>query len=1040
MELGISPFSLDHNGVEITAKTMVLNNCTAMKKYVSIFALAAAAVATLVSCSKEIDKQDVIDNGVKMKTITVQTSIAETKTTLDANHENIVWSENDKISIFNDDDNTNTEVAYVAGGNIEVQVPTATTEIYAHYPYYSGNESGPGSVSIYISNDQTQANPGVLNGHNYPMVAKGTVSADNKALISLYPVAAALALNIYHTGLSGEESVKSVTVTPTNTKFIGRQTTDITGDGIQYTLTESSDPIKVTLTNALALSSTKPTDKQTFAGQIYVCLAKQSYSGVKFEIETDKGIYTITSNSTAFDLVNNDFVPVNINLNSVNASFVSFDTAVDPTAYSWTLVKDALSVGDKVVIAAADYAVALSTDQRSNNRGQVGITKSGNAMTANADVQVFEVVAGSKANTVAFKCLNGDQIRKYIAAASSSNNYMHSNGEVNDNASWSVSIDSSSGAASVVAQGSYSRNVLQYNSGSSLFACYGSASQGGVVFYRPSLPPAGISFPQASYSVDLGDPFTAPTLNNPNSVNVTYSSSDTDVATVDASSGAVTIVAAGTTTITASFAGNSTFSATEASYELSVVDPNKVYYVKVTEAPTDWSGQYLILSGNVAFTGEISTTSTKYGLYDAVTVVNNKVESSASVDDYAVTVAKVGDNYSIKTKNNGFLVWTSGNSLNTTANQDSDNSLWSLAYSNGNVSVSNVKTNTRTLRYNSSSGQERFACYESGQNAVQLYKYTDGKTDAGVSVNYSGSITYAPDATVHLNVTNPNSVDLSFTSSSESVATVNNSGVVTIKGAGEATITASWEDKKVGEITYRGGSCEYNLSIAKATPVIAAFADSEVELAVGSSITKTTTIDPTSLSIVYTTSDNTVASIDASIGAVTGLKNGTVTISATFAGNENYNAAESKTYSLKVGTGGSSHGAVTINAAALTNGVLSDQGFTLTCAKNNGSNAPTYNTSAGDIRIYAKGSITIDGGTKTITSIVFNISTQGMKRLAPITASVGTVATQAKGDDTVSWSGSSSSVTFTVGDNATYGSDGSSKAGQLCFDSVTITY
>lgn len=320
-------------------KITVLNNLCAMRKFVSIFSFAAIAAATLVSCSKEIDNPEVIDSGVKMKTITVKTAI-KTKTTLDADHENIVWSAGDKISIFNNADKTNLQEEYAAGGDIIIEVPEATTEIYAHYPYYKGNTEGPKSVSVYINNKQTQTNPGKLDGYYYPMVAKGTVSADNKALISLYPVAGALALNIYHTGLSGEESVKSVKVTPSssNTGFIGSQTANITGDNIQYTSAEKSDPITVTLTNPLALGNTKPANKQTFAGQIYVCLAKQSYSEVTFEITTDKATYTITSNSTPFDLKNNDFVPVNINLakaKSVKEIYsTEFNYAISGTSYT----------------------------------------------------------------------------------------------------------------------------------------------------------------------------------------------------------------------------------------------------------------------------------------------------------------------------------------------------------------------------------------------------------------------------------------------------------------------------------------------------------------------------------------------------------------------------------------------------------------------------------------------------------------------------------------------------------------------------------
>ena len=67
----------------------------------------------------------------------------------------------------------------------------------------------------------------------------------------------------------------------------------------------------------------------------------------------------------------------------------------------------------------------------------------------------------------------------------------------------------------------------------------------------------------------MGQPFTAPTLNNPNSLAVTYSSSKETVATISAE-GVVTIVGEGETTIKATFAGNDTYEAAEASYTLTV--------------------------------------------------------------------------------------------------------------------------------------------------------------------------------------------------------------------------------------------------------------------------------------------------------------------------------------------------------------------------------------------------------------------------------------------------------------------------------------
>ena len=117
---------------------------------------------------------------------------------------------------------------------------------------------------------------------------------------------------------------------------------------------------------------------------------------------------------------------------------------------------------------------------------------------------------------------------------------------------------------------------------------------------------------------------------------------------------------------------------------------------------------------------------------------------------------------------------------------------------------------------------------------------------------------------------------------------------------------------------------------------------------------------------------------------------------------------------------------------------IDKSGFTLSANKNSGSNAPTWNSTGNDVRVYATGDITL-ASTNPMTSIVFNLSAQGLKRLAPITASVGTIATQAIGDKTVTWTGNATSVTFTIGDKADYGSDGSSKAGQLCFSTIGVT-
>ena len=134
----------------------------------------------------------------------------------------------------------------------------------------------------------------------------------------------------------------------------------------------------------------------------------------------------------------------------------------------------------------------------------------------------------------------------------------------------------------------------------------------------------------------------------------------------------------------------------------------------------------------------------------------------------------------------------------------------------------------------------------------------------------------------------------------------------------------------------------------------------------------------------------------------------------------------------------------TITGSQLVNygeeGGVTVDGFTFIALKNDGGAAPTVNTTAGDARLYAKNTLTIKSANGNMTKLVFNISTQGKKRLTSITSDKGTIATQAAEDETVTWTGDAAEVTFTVGEKAIYGSDGDTKAGQFDFDNVVITF
>ena len=152
------------------------------------------------------------------------------------------------------------------------------------------------------------------------------------------------------------------------------------------------------------------------------------------------------------------------------------------TVVTWNLVTNAsdISAGDTIVIAGAyggNYQTkAMSTTQNTNNRGATDITVSNSKATITNSVQQFKVEAGTVDDTFSFKDeAYNDGAGGYIYAASSSSNNMKTETTKSANSSFTLSI--SNNEATLTAQGSNTRNLMRYNSGSTLFSCYASGQQ-----------------------------------------------------------------------------------------------------------------------------------------------------------------------------------------------------------------------------------------------------------------------------------------------------------------------------------------------------------------------------------------------------------------------------------------------------------------------------------------------------------------------------------------------------------------------------------
>lgn len=147
---------------------------------------------------------------------------------------------------------------------------------------------------------------------------------------------------------------------------------------------------------------------------------------------------------------------------------------------TWKLVTDAseLAEGDQIIIAASASNYALSTTQNSNNRGQAAIVKNDKNVEFENDVQVLTLKTGKTSGTFGFYTGSG-----YLYAGSSSKNYLKTETSLSSNSSWKITV-TSAGVATIIAQGTNTRNTMQYNQTSSLFAAYESASQQAISIYK----------------------------------------------------------------------------------------------------------------------------------------------------------------------------------------------------------------------------------------------------------------------------------------------------------------------------------------------------------------------------------------------------------------------------------------------------------------------------------------------------------------------------------------------------------------------------
>lgn len=354
--------------------------------------------------------------------------------------------------------------------------------IYGYYPYSATNkDAATNSIAMSISASQTQTN---TKWDQMPMVmiplkvTEEIASTTNQTVVTPLQFAALGALidfKVFTTNTAyAEEKVESILYSAPGLSGgfsidITKPKSDLTGLDLP---TLSGTEVRTTLDASTKVGSTKAT-----GADVFMVVAPGKYQGT-VTVRTNVAVYTYEL-SKQLEYKRGRVKVVGVDLDNAASREVPYS----PEQFNWAIVKDAssITVGSKIIIAASGSDYALGTTQNSSNRKAEKISKSGDALLANAAVQVFEVVAGTKSNTYAFKAFNGATEGKYIYASSSSSNELKSQDDIDDNASWTVTI-TSGGVATVKAQGTNTKNLLKKNSSSDLFSCYGSG-QADVAIY-----------------------------------------------------------------------------------------------------------------------------------------------------------------------------------------------------------------------------------------------------------------------------------------------------------------------------------------------------------------------------------------------------------------------------------------------------------------------------------------------------------------------------------------------------------------------------
>ena len=416
--------------------------------------------------------------------------------------------------------------------------------------------------------------------------------------------------------------------------------------------------------------------------------------------------------------------------------------------------------------------------------------------------------------------------------------------------------------------------------------------------------------------------------------NVTYEiTSDNGVASIDSTTGILTILKAGDVTVKATRAADDKYNEVTAEYTLTInkadqtnfafenqnpeaitYDPkNNTFSNKASSDQGEDNVTYEITSDN----GVASIDSTT-GILTILKAGDVTVKATRAADDkynevtaeYTLTINKADQtNFAFENQNPEAITYDPKNntfSNKASSDQGADNVTYTITSGNGVASIDSSTGTLTILKAGTVTVKATRAADDKYKEATAEYTLTINKADQthfAFEKPNPEARTYKPGLTFENKASSDQGADnVTYTITSDNgVASIDIYGTLTILKAGDVTVKATRAaDDKYNEVT-----AEYTLTINKADQTNFAFENQNPEAITydpkNNTFSNKASSDQGADNVTYTiTSDNDVASIDSTTGTLTILKAGTVTVKAVRAGDDCYNASAEINYTLKI--------------------------------------------------------------------------------------------------------------------------------------------